>query len=300
MLQKDGIILVDKEPGPSSFGVIEEIKRLIKVKKIGHAGTLDPFATGVLVVLLNQGTKLSAFLTSKDKVYIAALRLGIETDTQDLTGSIIKRREVGGLTLNAIKEKALQFTGTIKQVPPAFSAVHHNGKRAYELARSGITVDLQERYVRVNHINILSVDLPDVLIEVGCSSGTYIRTLAADLGTSLGAGAHLISLRRIKSGHFHVDESITVKQIAQCFFPGRVDKLIIPLKNALKDMEEVNIPDTLAKRIRNGYKPKKEEISLEHIPPFNYGDYFKGVIGEELVAILKETDNGYDVMRVFT
>jgi tRNA pseudouridine55 synthase len=300
MIQKDGIIIVDKEPGPSSFKVIKKIKDLIKVKKIGHAGTLDPFATGVLVVLLNQGTKLSNFLTSQGKVYRATLRLGMETDTQDLTGKITKRREINGLTHDAIKEKTLEFIGTIKQVPPIFSAVHHNGKRAYELARSGMAVDLEERHVRIDYIDILSIDLPDVLIEVGCSPGTYIRTLAADLGRSLGTGAHLISLRRIKSGPFHVDESITVKQIAQNLSTNGVDKLIIPLKNALKEMKEIEIPDTLARRIRNGYKPKKGELPREHIPSFNYGDYLKGVMGKELVAIFKEANNGYDVMRVFT
>ena len=296
MIQKNGIIIVDKEPGPSSFKVVKKIKDLLKVKKIGHAGTLDPFATGVLVVLLNQGTKLSAFLTSQSKVYRAVLRLGIETDTQDLTGKVTKRSKINGITHDIIKEKTLEFVGNIKQVPPVFSAVHHNGKRAYELARSGMEVDLEERHVRIDYIDILSIDLPDIIIEVGCSPGTYIRALAADLGKSLGTGAHLTSLRRIKSGPFHIDDSVTVGQIADNLSINGIDKLIIPLKNALKGMKEVEIPDALARRIRNGYKPKKEELPRD----FSYGDYLKGVTGKELVAILKEANNGYDVMRVFT
>ncbi len=296
----DGIIIVDKESGPSSFRVVERIKGLIKAKKAGHAGTLDPFATGVLVVLLNQGTKLSPFLMSQDKVYKSALRLGIETDTNDLTGRIIKKKDIGMITKEAIKHKTLQFLGTIKQVPPQYSAIHHNGKRAYELARNGLEVDLQPKDVRIDYINILSVDLPYVWIEVGCSSGTYIRSLGADLGRSLGTGAHLTFLRRIKSGPFLIDNAFTMTQISQHLSNNTVDQVIIPLKGALKGMMEVEIPDKLARKIRNGYRPHKGELSWENISSFNSGGYLKAVMGQELVAILKESDNGYEISRVFT
>ena len=299
MIQKDGIIIVDKESGPTSFMVVKRIKDILKVKKAGHAGTLDPFATGVLVALLNQGTKLFPFLMSQDKVYKAALRLGIERDTQDLTGRIIKEKAIGRLTREDIEHKTRQFLGRIKQVPPLYSAVHHHGKRAYELAREGLEVDLQERDVRIDYINILSVDLPHVWIEVGCSSGTYIRTLAADLGRSLGTGAHLTFLRRIKSGQFLIDNAFTLTQMAQHLSNDTVDEMIISLKDALKGMVEVEIPNTLARKIRNGYKPHKGELSWEDIPSFNPRDYLKVVVGEELVAILKEASNGYEIDRVF-
>ncbi len=299
MIQKDGIIIVDKESGPTSFMVVKRIKDILKVKKAGHAGTLDPFATGVLVALLNQGTKLFPFLMSQDKVYKAALRLGIERDTQDLTGRIIKEKAIGRLTREDIEHKTRQFLGRIKQVPPLYSAVHHHGKRAYELARDGLEVDLQERDVRIDYINILSVDLPHVWIEVGCSSGTYIRTLAADLGRSLGTGAHLTFLRRIKSGQFLIGNAFTLTQIAQHLSNDTVDEVIISLKDALKGMVEVEIPKTLARKIRNGYKPHKRELSWEDIPSFNPRDYLKAVVGEELVAILKEASNGYEIDRVF-
>ena len=299
MIQKDGIIIVDKESGPTSFMVVKRIKDILKVKKAGHAGTLDPFATGVLVALLNQGTKLFPFLMSQDKVYKAALRLGIERDTQDLTGRIIKEKAIGRLTREDIEHKTRQFLGRIKQVPPLYSAVHHHGKRAYELARDGLKVDLQERDVRIDYINILSVDLPHVWIEVGCSSGTYIRTLAADLGRSLGTGAHLTFLRRIKSGQFLIGNAFTLTQIAQHLSNDTVDEVIISLKDALKGMVEVEIPNTLARKIRNGYKPHRGELSWEDIPSFNPRDYLKVVVGEELVAILKEASNGYEIDRVF-
>jgi len=299
MIQKDGIIIVDKDSGPSSFKVVEKIKGLTKAKKAGHAGTLDPFASGVLVILLNQGTKLSPFLMSQDKVYRAALRLGIETDTQDLTGRIIKIRHTGVLPKETIKEKTQQFVGTIKQVPPVFSALHYKGKRAYELARSGVAVDLQEREVRIEYISVLRVDLPTVWIEVCCSSGTYIRALAADLGRSLGTGAHLTFLRRLQSGPFHVDDAFTLTQVSEYLFNNRVDDVIIPLKQALKGMMEVDISDALARRIRSGHKPNREELCGQNPSSLNSGDSLKAVVGEELVAVLEEDSDGYNVKRVF-
>ena len=300
MIQGDGIIIVDKESGPSSFAVVERIKNLVGARKAGHAGTLDPFATGVLAVLLNQGTKLSPFLMSQDKVYKAALRLGIETDTQDLTGRIIKKKDIGRPTRETIREKTLQFLGTIKQVPPPYSAIHHKGKRAYELARNGVSVDLQPREVRVDYINILSVDLPTVWIEVGCSSGTYIRSLAADLGRILDTGAHLTFLRRIKSGPFVVDNAFTVTQIAQHLSNNTVEEVIVQLKDALEGMKEAEITDTVARKIRNGCKPHRGELPWENISSLNSGGYLKVVKRNELVAILKEAGSGYDIVRVFT
>jgi tRNA pseudouridine55 synthase len=296
----DGIIIVDKESGTSSFKIVEEIKKILKVRKAGHAGTLDPFANGILLVLLNQGTKLSPFLMSQDKVYRATLRLGIETDTQDLTGNVIKEKRVGELTTEKIKEAALQYIGTITQVPPLYSAVHHKGKRAYELARNGVAFAPQEREVRIDYIHILSVGLPTVGIEVGCSSGTYIRTLAADLGRSLGTGAHLSFLRRIKSGPFHIDNSSTVAQIVQHLSNDTVEELILPLKDALKGMVEVEVSDSLARKIRNGYQPQKEDLSWDKFSPNNSGRYIKAVKGKELVAILKGSNGRYEVGRVFT
>jgi len=237
---------------------------------------------------------------SHDKVYKASLKLGIETDTQDLTGRIIDKKDIGSLTYEMIKGSTTQFIGTIKQVPPSYSAVHYNGKRAYELARNGIAIDLQPKDVRVDYITILLVDLPYVWFEVGCSSGTYIRTLAADLGKSLGIGAHLTFLRRIKSGPFHVDDALTLEQIAHHLSNNTIGEVIISLRNALKGMIEVEISDELAKKIRNGYQPNWGELSRERISSFNSYDYLKIITGEELVVILKEDENGYNIIKVFT
>jgi tRNA pseudouridine55 synthase len=299
MIQSDGILLVDKESGPSSFRVAEKVKGIIKAKKTGHAGTLDPFATGLLIVLVNQGTKLSPFLMSQDKVYKAALKLGVETDTHDLTGRIVEEKDADDLTGETIKQVALQFVGTITQVPPQFSALHHQGKRAYELAREGIAVDLQEREVRVDYIDVLSVDLPTVWIEVGCGSGTYIRTLAADIGRALGTGAHLTSLRRLRSGPFSVDNALTVNQIAGRLAQGAVNGAIIPLTDALKGMVEVQVTDQLARKVRVGYKPHREELFGKDYSFLHSGDLCKVIAGDGLVAVLKGSRSGYDIVRVF-
>ncbi len=296
----DGIMLVDKESGPSSFGVVERIKNLTGARKAGHAGTLDPFATGLLIVLLNQGTKLSPFLMSHDKVYRAALRLGIETDTDDATGTTIDERGVGTLTEKAVEEGIQGFIGTIKQVPPRYSAVHHKGKRAYELARKGVEFVPREREVRIDYITILSIDLPVVWIEVGCSSGTYIRSLASGLGRRLGTGAHLGSLRRMRSGLFHAGMSYTVEQVTRHLANNTVEEILIPLKDAIEGMKEVEVPLTMARRIRNGYIPQRGELDRGNVSLHNPGRYCKAVKGEELVAILSESNSGYEVRRVFT
>jgi len=300
MEQKDGIIIVDKESGPSSSRMVETIKGLVGAKKVGHAGTLDPFASGILIILLNQGTKLSPYVMAQDKIYRAALRLGIETDTQDITGRIIRTRGIGKLDQKTIEEKSQDFVGVIKQVPPLYSAVHCQGRRAYEFAREGVDVELKEREVRITYIQVLSVDLPTIWIEVGCSSGTYIRTMAADLGNCLGTGAHVTFLRRLQSGAFHVDNAHTVAQLAHYRSDRKMDEVIIPLKEALEGMGEVEVSDAVARKIRSGQKLRRDEIGNQVPLSSPRGSSLKAVMREELVAILEEARDGYTIRRVFT
>ena len=178
----DGILLVNKIKGETSHDVVKKVKAAFGLKncKVGHAGTLDPFATGLLIILLGQGTKLSRFIMSEDKVYRGTMRLGVETDTLDCTGSVVHKVTVSELGIEQIREKARQFVGEIEQLPPVYSAVKYKGTRAYKLARRGEEMSLKKRNVTVYSLRILSVDLPDVTMEVRCSSGTYIRSLAAD------------------------------------------------------------------------------------------------------------------------
>ncbi len=300
----DGVILIDKEGGRTSFDVVRQVRRFLGIKKVGHAGTLDPFATGLLIVMLGEGTKLSSYLTAGEKTYQATIRLGVETDTLDLTGKIVKRSEVPELGTRLLRQAALEFVGEIEQVPPQFSAVNYNGRRAYSFAREGIRIDLQKRRVKIRSLEITSVNLPDVAISVACSSGTYIRSLAADLGRRLGPGAHLTSLRRLKSGAFDVRDALGLEELEtlpnDSVFQGKV----IPLSEALPDMLEMQVDDLMARKIRNGYQPRWKEMMRSDSPDFFEG-YLKLTEKQEFVAIGKaefsqgKRKTSFKIVRVF-
>ena len=300
----DGIILIDKEEGKTSFDVVKRVRRILKVKKVGHAGTLDPFATGLLVILLGQGTKLSKYLMAGDKVYQATMRLGVETDTQDPTGRVVKRRLVPEMAPESIRKIALKFVGEIEQVPPPFSAVFYRGKRAYELAREGIKMDLQKRKVSIHSLTITSVDLPDVTMKVTCSRGTYVRSLAADLGKELGPGAHLKSLMRLRSGPFSLKDALSLEHLAYLSPDRSFQEVVIPLQEALPDMKEAKVDDRMAQKIRNGHQPVWEEVAAISALPCPFEGYLKLVAGGGLVAIAEayhpfEKKGSLKIMRVF-
>jgi tRNA pseudouridine55 synthase len=301
----DGIILIDKNEGETSFAVARKVGRILKVKKAGHAGTLDPFATGLLIVLLGQGTKLSPYLMSGEKKYLATLRLGVETDTQDLKGHMIHARPVAKLSPETIREKARDFIGEVEQIPPIFSAVRYRGKRAYQFARQGIKIDLEKKRVRIYALHIISIDLPDVTMEVVCSSGTYIRTLASDFGKALGPGAHLITLRRFASGPFKVRDAVDLRGTGAVSPEKMLKDKVIPLRKALPHLEEIQIDDQMARKIRNGHQPAWESlISGSDFMHLNK-DQMKLVTNGALVAIAqvhyKVENNGgsLKILRVF-
>ncbi len=278
----DGIILIDKEKGWSSFDSIRMVRRILKCKKAGHAGTLDPFATGLLILLLGQGTKLSSYIMGGRKKYRAEIRLGIETDTYDSTGSVTKEMPVPEIGAERIYREIAGFTGVIKQVPPAFSALKVNGERAYKLARRGMDVALAAREVTVYSIDIMDIRLPLITVDVTCSAGTYIRSLASDIGKKLDTVAHLQDLRRISSGQFNVDDAFVLN-------PDSIDQSglierVIPLERALPEMLSVNIDNILAKRIRNGYRPQWNELDVPGIEP---GNIIKLTAGSDFVAVLE-------------
>ena len=258
--QIDGILLIDKNEGESSHAVVRKVKSALKLRKVGHAGTLDPFATGLLIILLGQGTKLSSFVMSQDKVYLAVMRLGIETDTLDPTGRVLRSVPVPDLKPEYIWNKAKGFIGKIQQTPPIYSAVKYNGTRAYKLARSGQEVALKKRTVSIHSIRIVSVKLPDVTLEVKCSSGTYIRSLSAELGEKLGPGGHLRCLRRLASGSFVVQKALSSKDIFDRDNRWLQEK-IIPLRAALPHMREIAVEQSVAQKIRHGYQPALEGLA---------------------------------------
>ncbi|NOR11163.1 MAG: tRNA pseudouridine(55) synthase TruB [Desulfovibrionaceae bacterium] len=204
-----GVLLIDKPVGPTSFRIVQQVRRALKIKKVGHAGTLDPFASGLLVVCVGRpATRLVSSLMEGEKEYEAILQLGVETDTQDLTGQVIAEKQVGEIDRDRVRDCLAQFTGEQLQTPPQYSALKHKGKPLYYYARKGIKVTKEPRKIQIREIELLSLDPDSMQIRVVCSKGTYIRTLAADIGRSLGCGAHLTGLRRLRSGRFTVEDGL--------------------------------------------------------------------------------------------
>ena len=242
----NGILVIDKPAGPTSHDVVFQVRRLLGAK-VGHTGTLDPLATGVLPLLLGLGTRLSRFLQADDKEYEAAVELGVSTDTYDREGRVIEQRPVPKLTPTQVTEALSGFIGSISQRPPAYSAVKVGGRKLYELARRGEEVSVPERAVQIHGIDLVRIEGVTLRLVVRCSSGTYIRSLAHDLGAKLGCGAVLASLRRTRVGHFQIDQAFPLSQLGQAW----TEKLI-PLEEALPDMPRIELAPNVAVRVRHG------------------------------------------------
>jgi tRNA pseudouridine55 synthase len=267
------LLLVDKPPGVTSTQVVNQIKWLTKPRRIGHAGTLDPFATGLLVVCFNQATKLAGHLAQQDKVYQGTVRLGIETDTQDLTGEIIRRKPVL-VGPEEIMLAAGKLTGTISQKPPAYSALKQNGERLYKKARRGEEVEVQPREVTVFRLDVTEIELPKVHFEVHCSKGTYVRALAHDWGRLLGCGGHLEVLRRLSSGPFSIEQALILGQIEASVRRGRLGQRLISPAAALDWPGAVLNPDSAA-RVAQGRALSSQELSGLPAQYFRVGQRIK-------------------------
>jgi tRNA pseudouridine55 synthase len=248
----NGIIVVNKPVDISSARVVSIVKKTLNVKKAGHAGTLDPFAEGVLICCVNQATKLADFLLQGAKTYIAELKLGIETDTQDLTGTVISNTEPESYTTETIQRVFRGFEGPIKQLPPVYSALKHKGTPLYKLARNGQPLQKPARQVEIKHISILEVALPLIRFEVSCSAGTYIRALGADIGKKLGCGAHLNALKRTASSGFTLDQAVSLSALEDLASGGQLPETFIGMANALPEMPAYTADGPLSKKIRHG------------------------------------------------
>lgn len=300
----DRVIVVDKPPGMSSHGVVARIRRSSGVSKVGHAGTLDPAATGVLVVLLGRATRLAHFLLAADKEYRGRLVLGAATDTQDSEGSVIAREDYSRVTRPDVEAALSSFEGAIEQVPPMASAVKHNGRPLYVLARKGIVVDRHPRRVTVGRFRLLEFDPPDVCFEVACSKGTYVRTLAADVGASLGCGAHLGELTRTRVGPFSITDACALEDVERS---GRaVGQLGFSMFEALPDFPELHVSSTERATLSVGGSISVEQ---ERTPGHRTGLLRLTSDGSDLLAIgrIAESVSGVDSsalivrpIRVFT
>lgn len=252
---KSGIINVYKEKGFTSFDVVAKLRGILKTKKIGHTGTLDPDAEGVLPVCIGRATKVCDILTDKDKVYEAVMLLGVETDTQDTTGEILKKLPVEE-SESVVKEAILSFVGEYAQIPPMYSALKVNGKKLYELAREGKTVERKARNVQIFSIEILEMDLPRVRMSVHCSKGTYIRTLCHDIGQKLGCGGCMEKLLRTKAGIFELADTLKLAEINALAQEGLVEEKIISVDELFEDHRKVWTKQEYDVVVHNGNRVK--------------------------------------------
>jgi tRNA pseudouridine55 synthase len=274
-----GILLIDKPAGVTSFEVVRQARRALKIRKIGHLGTLDPFATGLLPLCLLEATKLVPYLMPEPKTYRARVRLGIKTATQDATGEIVARCEQLPAP-ELIFQAAAALRGEVTQVPPMYSALHYQGERAYRLARRGEVVDLPPRTVNIYALTVDELAMPEFTMTVQCSQGTYIRTLAQDLGEALGCGAHLAALRRLAVGAFDVKEALPLTALAELDREDLTSR-ILPLLACLPGMRPVEVGPAEAQRLRQG------QLLMHDADNGCDGEQVKVLADAELVAVAR-------------
>jgi len=292
----DGLLIVDKPEGIASLDVVRRIKHRFGLRKAGHIGTLDPFATGVLPIAVNEGTKLVPFLEEGPKEYEATLKLGEETTTDDCTGQVVLKQEWKDIKPEAVEPLLSTFLGKIHQTPPMFSAVKMQGVPLYRLARKGIEVERKQREVEIYQIQMEGMELPFVRLRVSCSKGTYIRALGRDIGRKAGCGAHLVRLRRIRSGPFSLGQAISWERITNLAAPDALSHWLISLTAALPSLPEVIGDEPLVRKVRFGREMMVQDLSARNLPAFRKGEWLKMSSPEEgLVAILKSEVRGADL-----
>ena len=248
-----GVLIVDKPIGMTSHDVVQFIRRGTRINRAGHTGTLDPRASGVLVVLVGPAVRLSEFVSASDKRYQAVIKFGMTTSTFDTEGEITSRRPVD-ISYEELEEALSGFVGEFEQMPPIYSALKVKGKKAYELAREGKDVELEPRTITVHSLELLDWDPPEAVIDIQCSSGTYVRSLASDLGEKLGSGVTLIGLRRTKNGRFTLREAISLRRLEESFQDGDWYKYLIPAAEALGDWHTVVVDVESIDKITHGHR----------------------------------------------
>ena len=250
----DGIINIYKDKGFTSHDVVAVVRRTINQKKVGHTGTLDPDATGVLPICVGKATKLADYIMAAEKTYIAEITLGVATDTLDSSGNVLETKEVN-CSEEDIRNAVKSFIGEQDQVPPMYSAIKINGKKLYELAREGKEIERKARRINIFDIEILSFEMPDKFrIKVDCSKGTYIRTLCGDIGEKLGCGAHMSSLERTRSGSFVKENSITLDELKNLCENGDSDKVLLSMEKAVEKYKKIIVSPKAEKLLYNGAK----------------------------------------------
>jgi tRNA pseudouridine55 synthase len=277
-----GVLVVDKPVGMTSHDVVQVIRRGTGIRRAGHTGTLDPRASGVLVILVGPAVRLSEYVSASDKRYQATIRLGSTTDTYDSEGTITSTMDIGEITEEEFDEILQKFVGEMEQVPPPYSAVKVKGRKAYEMARKGEAVDLEPRIINVYSLEILEWAPPEAVIDVYCSSGTYVRSLANDLGKEIGVGAHLVGLRRTKSGRFTLRDAVPLRRLQEAFDAGDWYRFLIPAAEALADWPIIELDADQVELIRHGHRIPAEPDQM---------GWARGVSMQgDLVALLEVDD----------
>lgn len=295
----DGIINVYKEKGFTSHDVVAKLRGILHIKKIGHTGTLDPDAVGVLPVCIGKGTKLCDMITDTDKTYEAVMLLGISTDTQDISGNVLSKKEVD-VDEKTLIETVDSFVGEYKQIPPMYSAIKVNGRKLYQLAREGIEIERSPRdvYIRSIHINDMNLQdgEPSVTMTVSCSKGTYIRTLCHDIGEKLGCGACMKSLSRTRVGRFYIDDSFTINQIAALNLKGELSSIVAPV-DSMFDYPRIQINKEYDKMLYNG---NLLPLSAGKALDMGLADMVR-IYNEsgEFIGIYSMDDSGYKPVKIF-
>jgi tRNA pseudouridine55 synthase len=259
---QSGLLLIDKPEGPSSAYVVHRVKKILGAKRVGHLGTLDPFASGLLLVGVNEGTKIADIFLGAGKSYRAVMVLGLETDTQDSTGKVVAERSVPALVEADLRRLEHEFTGEQLQVPPMFSALKKDGVRLYRLARQGKEIERAARQIRIDRLSLRRLSNTEIEFDVTCSRGTYVRTLAADMGKALGCGAHLKSLRRVGCDHLTLAQALTLEQLQARAQQG--ESPLLSMASALRHLPAVTWQSRLIARLRLG---QQEVLSQLNKPP---------------------------------
>jgi tRNA pseudouridine55 synthase len=275
-----GVLVVDKPVGMTSHDVVQAIRNGTGIRRAGHTGTLDPRASGVLVILVGPAVRLSEYVSASDKRYQAVIRLGASTDTYDADGRFTQQSNAPiNVTEQQFEETLKQFIGEIEQTPPPYSAVKVQGRRAYDMARQGEEVDLAPRKINVHHLEVLEWAPPEVVVDVHCSSGTYVRSLANDMGNALGCGAYLIGLRRTKSGRFSLRDATPLRKLQEAFQAGKWYQYLIPAAEALGDWPAIELDPDQVEAIKHGHRIPAAEDAVGKV---------RGVsMAGELVALLE-------------
>lgn len=303
-----GVINIYKVKGFTSHDVVAKLRGILRQKKIGHTGTLDPDATGVLPVCLGSATKLCDMLTQKEKEYIAKVRLGVTTDTQDMTGTVLSEKSVE-VSEKEVEEVLQSFVGAYNQIPPMYSALKVNGKKLYELAREGKEVERKARLVTIHYIEVIEMQLPELTIKVGCSKGTYIRTLCHDVGETLGCGAAMAALERTKSGQFSLDSALTLAELEEALKEAGehredvIQKLVIPVDQMFSQLSQLRLLPEWERLVQNGNSFEERNLKKEfHMKERPDKSEYRVYIGEDVfmgVYEYRKTEKRFCPVKMF-